>query len=78
MRTLLFSLSISLMALTSTTGVGGATGVTAPANYQDGRTIGGRTYGKTYKRTHGMSRTRPTHPNVNAADRPHAHGRNLH
>lgn len=77
MRTLLFSLFISLMALTSTTGVGGATGITASTNYQNGRTVGARTYGKTYKRTHGITRPRPAHSNTHAVDRPHAYGRNL-
>jgi hypothetical protein len=50
MRTLLFSLSMGLMALTaacSTTGVGGTYGITAPTNYHYGRTVGGRTYGIT-------------------------------
>lgn len=78
MRTLLFSLSMGLMVLTSTAGVGGATGITAPTNHHNGRTAGGTTHGRTYKRTHGITPARPAHPNVNAADRPHAHGRNLH
>jgi hypothetical protein len=49
MRPLLFSFSIGLMVLTSTTRVGGATGITAPTNHHNGRMAGGRTHGRTYK-----------------------------
>lgn len=65
MRTLLFSLSMGLVALTST-GVGYAAGMTAPT-HQNGRTTPNKTH-----------RPRHAHRHVHAADRPHAHGRNLH
>ncbi|MDH6231788.1 hypothetical protein M2281_002386 [Mesorhizobium soli] len=82
---------MTLASACSMSGVGGTYGITAPANYHYGRTVGGGAHGvtappryhhgrtlarRTHAGTYGITPTRRAAPNVNAGDRTNQYGRN--